>query len=101
MELRPTAIWPEFRHVRPGRRSERFGAMPALWAFSFRGPPRHWLVGQMMRWNIGGPATGQLGVIPTEVVNAADGGFASDAGMGSVMIVMVEPCRVGGGALGF
>ncbi|BCW82643.1 hypothetical protein NicSoilE8_03160 [Arthrobacter sp. NicSoilE8] len=40
-----------------------------------------------------------LAVIPTEVVNAADGGFASDAGMGSVMIVMVEPCRVGGGAL--
>jgi hypothetical protein len=42
-----------------------------------------------------------LGVIPTEVVNAADGGFASDAGMGSVVIVVVEPGLVGGGTLGF
>jgi hypothetical protein len=45
--------------------------------------------------------TSDLGVIPTEVMNAADGGLASDAGMGSVVIVVVEPGIVGGCALGF
>ena len=36
-----------------------------------------------------------LGVLPTDVVCAVDGWFASDAGVGSVVIVVVEPVEVG------
>ena len=43
-----------------------------------------------------------LGVLPREVVNAAGGGLAVQGGVGSVVVVVVEPGRgsarsVGGG----
>ena len=39
---------------------------------------------------------GALVVVPPEVVNAVGGDEASDAGVGSVVIVEVEPVGVGG-----
>lgn len=38
----------------------------------------------------------RLGVLPIDVVDAFDGGLASDAGMGSVVIVVMNPGLVGG-----
>ena len=41
-----------------------------------------------------------LGVLPREVVNAVGGGLAVQGGVGSVVVVVVEPGLVGGLALG-
>ena len=41
-----------------------------------------------------------LAVLPREVVNAAGGGLAVQGGVGSVVVVVVEPGLVGGFALG-
>ena len=41
-----------------------------------------------------------LVVLPREVVNAAGGGLAVQGGVGSVVVVVVEPGLVGGLALG-
>ena len=43
---------------------------------------------------------GSLGVLPREVVNAVGGGLAVQGGVGSVVVVVVEPGLVGGLALG-
>ena len=40
-----------------------------------------------------------LGVLPTDVVDAVDGCSASDAGVGSMVIVVVQPGVVAGGSL--
>lgn len=42
----------------------------------------------------------RLGVLPCEVVNAVGGGLAVQGGVGSVVVVVVEPGLVGGLALG-
>lgn len=44
--------------------------------------------------------SGPLVVLPCEVVNAAGGGLAVQGGVGSVVVVVVEPGLVGGLALG-
>ena len=41
----------------------------------------------------------ELGVLPTDVVDAVDGCSASDAGVGSMVIVVVQPGVVAGGSL--
>ena len=43
---------------------------------------------------------GSLVVLPCEVVNAVGGGLAVQGGVGSVVVVAVEPGLVGGFALG-
>lgn len=56
------------------------------------------------RWRVAlrsEPGSNGLVVLPREVVNALCGGLAFDAGVGSVVIVGVEPVRVGGFAFGF
>ena len=56
--------------------------------------PEH-AAGILMR---AGYIRGRLGVVPRDVVNAVGGDEASDAGVGSVVIVEVEPVGVGRGA---
>ena len=46
----------------------------------------------------GAPHIG-LVVLPTDVVDAVDGCSASDAGVGSMVIVVVQPGVVAGGSL--
>ncbi len=51
--------------------------------------------------SVASPGTGlgkRLGVVPRWVVDAVDGRFAVDAGVGSVVIVVMDPGLVGGGS---
>jgi hypothetical protein len=58
----------------------------------------HGIVGSRRR---GRPTEGALAVLSSQVVQAGDGGGASDGGVGSVVVVVVEPCWQGCAAGGF